>query len=607
MSDLFKTFAFDLQRFDAVIEPVAGQSGTAEVDWADVSGGGLSSDVDTMYAGGDSSFDGKYFWDDSAKTFVEGLSFAGESGVQISVQYQEYQVTGLSTTGGDSSAIYTFRNITGINTIEFEDAYITGSGSDTVSNPIESNSITFGSGSFWAEGGSAITISSEIPATIDASATGVGTFSALGASFALDSLVIDTQNASVTSISIDEGLLSTADLKSGVSVNLSQSAGIVSHNAVSGVMVSEGGDSAAELSVDKSFAYLVDDETFIEITSGASAAVVSSWGQATRVVPTEKEDGTITVGDASFTYTSGGSAAVIIDSEAGVQGFEFAEVGDKIAVAGTSSTTGYGIRVGDNGNFIDGDLDFAALSKDGYSAELTNVTTTDSGSSATTSYEIDVIPTSNSVALNDSLTLNNNSGSAVLTIDGDGGLSAVKLGVNDEIAGDISDIGGESSIDLYAIGQSSPVGISFDAITGSSATISNEGGNVLKVSGLEDEDEVTINGIDYLFTTAGNNAAISFNANGELDGVDATSGTSVDVSGLSTATNKNVVINDATSPMPTTVATKLLLSATMLHSLRPATLIEFGWILILQLFSVRNLPTFTSAPIQAALLSTATL
>ena len=588
MSDLFKTFAFDLQRFDAVIEPVAGQSGTVEIDWADVSDGGLSSDVDTMYAGGDSSFDGKYFWDDSAKAFVEGLSFAGESGVQLSVQYQEYQVTGLSTAGGDSSAIYTFRNITGINTIEFEDSYTVGSGITSLPGmsgfdlsslmggmsgfdlsslmggmsgfdlsslmggsaiSIESNAVTIGS--FWAQGGDSITISSEIPVTIDASATGVGTFSAAGDSFALDSLVIDTQNASVTSISIDEGLLSTADLKSGVTVNLSQSAGVFvnSVSGISGIMVSEGGDSAAELSVNKSFAYLVDDETSIEIASDDSATV-SAWGQATRVVPTEKEDGTITVGDASFTYTSGGSAAVIIDSEAGVQGFEFVQEGDKIKFPKSSAT--YGIRNKDDVNFIDGDLDFAALSKDGYTAELTDITTSGSGSATTNSYAIDITPVSTKVALTDNLALNNTSNNLsagdVITIDGDGEITAVRLTtIGDAITGDITDIGGESAIGLYIGSSSASISVSFDGITSADATITYESDNAIKVSGLADDDEININNIDYLFTTAGNSSAVSFSADGDgLTTITAGEGASIDVSGLSTATNKNVIINDGT-------------------------------------------------------------
>ena len=82
MSDLFKAFAFDLQRFNVSIAQV-GQSGIDDfdIDYEEISGLFVS-DVENS---SDSSFNGEYVWDDEAKTFIAGLSLAGESGVQLTM------------------------------------------------------------------------------------------------------------------------------------------------------------------------------------------------------------------------------------------------------------------------------------------------------------------------------------------------------------------------------------------------------------------------------------------------------------------------------------------------------------------------------------------
>ena len=440
MSDLLKKFSFDLQRFDVVIEQLTGQSGILtdiELDAIGVNGYKETESVVTALANAnDNSFDGQYFWDNSAANFAENFAVGTESGVQLSIQYDEYQVTGMSIAGGNSSDVYSFRKITGLTAIDFDGSYSVEDISNSI--PIESNELTLGS--LWTgDAESSITISSETPLTIDASGAGVGQFILLGESVALDSFVIDATHGSIASINLNEGTLATKDnIPTGTNLNLEQGAGLVvtNDNGVSGIMVDNGSGSAAELTVNKPFIYAVDDETTIALV--ASSAVVSNWDHATKIVPAAAATGdTITVGDEALEYASGGSAAIIVDSN-GVKGFELAEKGDKITFASSNSAT-YGVNVLNDDTFIEGDLDFAALSKDGYSAELTNV-----GSDS--SYEIEISRFSKSVDLNENngFALNNNSGSAILTIDDNGALLAVKLGIDDEIVGDVSELGGES-------------------------------------------------------------------------------------------------------------------------------------------------------------------
>ena len=130
MSDLFKSFSFDLQRFALEIEgPIVGQSGlTAEIEFEEIGDASNVVMFNDVVNSSDSSFDGQYFWDESAEDFANSLDFGSTSGVQLQIKYDAYQVTGLSTGGSSSTDVYTIYKITGINAIDFEGSYsvITG-------------------------------------------------------------------------------------------------------------------------------------------------------------------------------------------------------------------------------------------------------------------------------------------------------------------------------------------------------------------------------------------------------------------------------------------------------------------------------------------------
>jgi len=510
MSDLLKNFSFDLQRF-VEITPIAGQSGLmTDVAFDEI--GGLSSDVEKS---SDSSFDGKFFWNGDSP-LIDGTFDGGTSGVQLSVKYDVYQVTGLSGEGVSADDTFTFYNITGVSEIDLSGP-----------NDVKFTKISSGSESN-------IIIASDSPVSLHGISINDFNFSSLAAagnSFSLDEIVLTTDIAGysypfVDSVSFTNGTMYVSEHIKNLTVN--------------------GGSDL--LTVDKPFYYTVngDDNILSLVEEGTS---VGSFDGATKIVPVEATDAAVNITGSSYAYTSGGSAAFIVNSN-GVEGFEFAKVGDAVSfpALGESATVGYGIRTPED-EFIDGDLNFAALSKDGYTAELTEITPSGSGSDTTTSYAIDITPNSTKVALSESLALNSNNISKgdVITINGDGEITAVRLTqVGDAISGDITNFTGDSTATVLKFGTGSDtLGVNFEGIGSSAATLTYETADTFKLSGLAAEDEINLGGVNYAFEAVGaSGAEMTFTTAGELSNITANDGTAFTTEGLSALDNPTVNVNN---------------------------------------------------------------
>ncbi|MBR0062009.1 MAG: hypothetical protein IJP68_11080, partial [Selenomonadaceae bacterium] len=439
MSDLLKNFSFDLQRFDVEYVKVEGQSGiTSVIDLEDIKG--LSSAVGTAVNAGLSSFNGRYFWNGGA-SLIDGTFANGLSGIQVQVKYDTWQVTGISTAGDSTGEnVYTFYNITGVSEIDFN-----------TTGAVESNDVTFTKLSSGSE--SNIIITSDYPVSLHGISINDFNFSSLAAggdSFSLDEIVLRTDIAGYSYPFVD-------------SVSFTNGTMYVSEH-IENLTVNGGSD---PLTVDKPFYYSVtgDDNILLLTAAGTS---VGSFDGATQVVPVAAEEGQVTVGEQTFTYTSGGSAAVIIDGGV-ISGFAFGGLSDKVSIA-TGAPSGFGVRyIEDNANADnESEVSFTNLSASGYTAELVGL----SAAGASSTYQIRITPNAEVLQVNDSLSITNASGSMAIVINEDGEINGIRFnnGIGNAISGDLSDfeVAGDSSF--------------FSEVA--SATLTYMGEDLLQVSGL---------------------------------------------------------------------------------------------------------------------------
>ena len=494
MSDLLKDFSFDLQRFEITVL----ETGlTSLIHLEDIKG--LSSAVETDVSGGLSTFHGGYFWNGSA-SLIDGIFVNEMSGVQVQIKYDAYQVTGLSVAGGASTDVYTFYNITGVSEIDFN-----------TTGAVESNEVTFTKLSSGSE--SNIIITADYPVSLKGISINDFNFSSLdagGASFSLDEIVLTTAGYSypfVKSVSFTNGTMYVSKHIEKLTVN--------------------GGSDP--LTVDKPFSYTINGDDNILLLTAAGTSV-GSFDGATQVVPAAAEEGQVTVGDQTFTYTSGGSAAVIIDGGI-ISGFAFGGLSDKVSVA-AGAPSGFGVRyIEDNANADnESEVSFTNLSASGYTAELVGL----SAAGVSSTYQISITPNAKVLQVNDSLSITNASGSMAIVINEDGELQDVELtGTGDALSGDLSfvEIAGDSSF--------------FSEVA--TATLTYMGEDLFRVSGLSANDALTFDGVTYSFNSVGaDNVSVTFSGFNRtataaaLSGITAGASTVIEIDGISSATTTNI-------------------------------------------------------------------
>lgn len=496
MSDLLKDFSFDLQRFEITVL----ETGlTSIINLEDIKG--LSSAVETDVSGGLSTFHGGYFWNGSA-SLIDGTFFNGMSGVQVQIKYDAYQVTGLSVAGGASTDIYTFYNITGVSEIDFN-----------TTGALESNEVTFTKLSSGSE--SNIIITSDYPVSLKGISINDFNFSSLaagGVSFSLDEIVLRTDIAGYSYPFVD-------------SVSFTNGTMYVSEH-IKKLIVNGGSD---PLTVDKPFSYTVNgDDNILSLTE--TGTFVESFDGATQVVPVAAEEGQVTVGNQTFAYTSGGSAAVIIDGGV-ISGFAFGGLSDKVSIS-AGAPSGFGVRyIEDNANADnESEVSFTNLSASGYTAELVGL----SAAGVSSTYQISITPNAKVLQVNDSLSITNASGSMAIVINEDGELQDVELtGTGDALSGDLSfvEIAGDSSF--------------FSEVA--TATLTYMGEDLFRVSGLSANDALTFDGVTYSFNSVGaDNVSVTFSGFNRtataaaLSGITAGASTVIEIDGISSATTTNI-------------------------------------------------------------------
>ena len=178
MSDLFKNFSFDLQRFD---------EGT--VLWSKIKG---TSPSDTANAEG-------YYWNGST-SLIDGTLNKGDA--VLSITYD-------TATNGSGSAYYLIKDVT---SIDFQNSYTVGG----ISGSIDSADVTFANLSTSA---GTLLITSDIPLTLDGKG---GHFIFSGDSISLDQFLINTVDTVVSGITLSNGSMSASSIPENANVNVSQ-------------------------------------------------------------------------------------------------------------------------------------------------------------------------------------------------------------------------------------------------------------------------------------------------------------------------------------------------------------------------------------------------
>ena len=505
MSDLLKTFSFDLQRFVASYSSIeTGQ--TINVPFSEIAG--LSSVAKTAFESG-TSIDGKFVWNGSE--FVAG-TFAGatSAAVQLEVTYDVIAATGVAVTGVDGASeddVYTFYNITAVNGITFG-----GVSSVTGINAKFS--------SFEAGAGSTIGITSDTPVTLDGLGTGIPTFTFSGtSSISLEQFNVNTKTDKVTDIRLTDGTMSV-------------SAGVTD------LVVNDGTSSAgSEITVDKSFSYVVGDDTYgaTTIVLSEAGAKISEWDHATQIAPTKANDASVTVGTTPITYTSNGNAVVVVDDDE-IQGFAFGTKGDQVTFgalpAGSDSTAAYNIRFLGEASFIAGDLNFANLSANGFTAAMT-------GGDSAGNAVFTITPTG-TASLNNDLVVSG-TGNA-LVIDANGALTSVELTKGAAISGDLSNLGKDADTQLLSGGSSVPIDLS--GLAGNNTSLALGTDESFTISGLSADAGVNFSNVEVSFESASSTANISFNAKGELKDINTGGeGTTINIAAVSGVDLPEISIN----------------------------------------------------------------
>ena len=218
MSDSFKSFFFDLQRFDEVSYAAIGESSILSSKYA-IKGSGSSIYSSMPEA---SLVSEQYFW---GSTKLIDATFGTASGAFLNVEYDtiNFTLSGIeddidtpdfdeSTLNGETYSYYSIKDVTAI---DFKNSYTIGGTTSTVA--VTSNSAVFNNLSSSA---GTINITSEIPLALSGVALGdtEANYIFSGPSVALEQFVVNTNSSLVTGITLNNGSLSAYYLPENINV-----------------------------------------------------------------------------------------------------------------------------------------------------------------------------------------------------------------------------------------------------------------------------------------------------------------------------------------------------------------------------------------------------